>query len=171
MSDLVEIETEYQDKEKPEMPSKNHSLIVGRITGLLFNDERFTVMPELSLETAQIELSQFGLKAKEELIPDICVYDANTVEFIEVDDVLKMADMPRLAIEVISPRQSLTEIVNKFKAYFALGIQSCWLVMPTIKSITVYSQLTQYQTFDLNDHEVLDEVMDIRLPLQKIFSR
>lgn len=53
MSDLVEAK--YQDEEKREVPSKNHSLIVGRITGLLFNDERFTIMPELNLETAQIE--------------------------------------------------------------------------------------------------------------------
>lgn len=111
------------------------------------------------------------MKAKEEMIPNICVYDSNTVEFIEIDDVLKMSDMPHLAIEVISPRQSLTEIINKFKAYFALGIQSCWLVMPAIKSITVYSQLNQYKTFDLNDHDILDEVMEIRLPLQKIFNR
>jgi hypothetical protein len=39
------------ENEVPDMPSKNHSLTMGRITGLLFNDERLIVMPELCLDT------------------------------------------------------------------------------------------------------------------------
>ncbi|EDN65533.1 protein containing DUF820 [Beggiatoa sp. PS] len=168
---MNEMDEEYQPNNLQKMPSKNHSLITGRITGLLFNDERFAVMPELSLDTSQIELSQFNLKAKDELIPDICVYDSNAIEFIDVEDVSKVADMPLLAIEVLSPQQAMNEIINKFKAYFAIGIKSCWLVMPAIKSITIYSKPDQYKTFDINDNEIIDKTMDIRLPAQNIFSR
>ncbi len=52
MTDLIELEDEGRA-----MPSRNHSLTMGRVTGLLFNDERFTVMPELSLDVSQIDLS------------------------------------------------------------------------------------------------------------------
>jgi hypothetical protein len=69
----IQIETETFADEVVDKPSKNHSLIMGRITGLLFNDERLIVMPELSLDTSQIDLNQFNLKAKDELIPDVCV--------------------------------------------------------------------------------------------------
>jgi Uma2 family endonuclease len=171
MNDLTEMDEEYQQNDIQKTLSKNHSLITGRITGLLFNDERFAVMPELSLDTTKIELSQFGLKAKDELIPDICVYNSTAVEFIDVEDVSKVADMPLLAIEVLSPQQAMNDIIKKFKAYFAIGIKSCWLVMPAIKSITIYTKLDQYKTFDINDNEIIDKTMDIHLSAQKIFSR
>jgi hypothetical protein len=74
MTKLMETEDEILENEILDVPSKNHSFTMGRITGLLFNDERFTVMPELSLDTSPIDLSQFNLKAREELILDICVY-------------------------------------------------------------------------------------------------
>jgi hypothetical protein len=45
------------------------------------------------------------------------------------------------------------------------------LVMPAIKSITVYPKPSQHKTFDLNDNEIVDEVMDIRLPMQNIFGK
>jgi hypothetical protein len=38
-------------------------------------------------------------------------------------------------------------------------------------SLTIYSQPGQPKTFDVNDNEVIDEVMDIRLPAQKIFGK
>jgi hypothetical protein len=57
------------------------------------------------------------------------------------------------------------------EAYFTLGVKSCWLVVPSLRVINVYSQLNQYQTFDKNDNEVIDEVIDIRLPIPKIFER
>jgi len=169
MSELIEFEEEISENEEPRMLSRNHSFLMGRITGLLFSDERFTVMPELSLDASQIDLSQFYIKAKDELIPDISLYP-NEVGLGSPLDELKMKDMPLLVIEVLSPRQSMNDIIAKFHAYFALSIKSCWLVMPAIKSITVYPKPNQHKTFDLNDNEIVDEIMDIRLPMQKIFG-
>ncbi len=163
-------EEEYQEYRRQTMPSRNHSLTVGRLTGLLFNDERFTVMPELSLDISQTDLSQFELKAKDELVPDICLYSYELDKSEPVDEI-KMAEMPLLAIDVLSPRQGVDDIIVKFQAYFALGVKSCWLVIPATESITIYSQPHQYKTFGTEATEVIDEIMDIRLPIKKVFRR
>jgi Uma2 family endonuclease len=180
MSEILGFqEDEYQD-EVHGMPSKKHSTVQTNITGLLFNDEKFKPFIELSLDASQIDLTQFGLKTKDELIPDICVYakkisrtksesKPNKPKLLD-DDVLKVSTMPSLAIEVLSPRQTINELLKKFNAFFALGIQSCWLVMPSIEIIKVYSQQGAYQTFDMNDTEIVDEVLDIHLPIHKIFD-
>ncbi len=165
------LDDEVLENEESDMGSLNHSLTVGRITGLLFNDERFEVMPELSLDGSQIDLSQFGIKNKEELIPDVAVYKDPPPQPNPMDDVLMVSQMPDLVIEVLSPKQRISEIFSKFKAYFALGVKSCWLALPLIEVIDVYSQPNQHRTFDLNDTEVIDEVMDIHLPIQKIFRK
>jgi Uma2 family endonuclease len=73
-------------------------------------------------------------------------------------------------IEIISPEQGIREILAKFDAYFALGVKSCWLVMPEIKTITVYSQPDNFKNFDHNDTEVIDEIIDIRLQISQIFN-
>ncbi|MDM8558364.1 hypothetical protein [Candidatus Parabeggiatoa sp. HSG14] len=77
--------------EVQEMGSLNHSIAQTQIAGLLLNDERFRAMVELSLDASQTDLSEFGLKTKEELKPDVCLYP-NTVGFSEVGDILKMSD-------------------------------------------------------------------------------
>jgi len=167
------LDDELLEDEEPNMGSVNHSLTTGRIAGLLFNDERFTVMPELSLDASQIDLKRFNLKAKDELVPDISVYAGlppapdREVE----DDILKVSQMPDLAIEVLSPRQSIGELIRKIKAYFILGVKSCWLVVPSMEVIDIYSQPKQHRTFTINDTEVFDERIDIRLHIAKVFEK
>jgi len=163
VSDLLECET----NEAVDMGSLNHSFTVGRIAGLLFNDERFTVMPELTLDASQIDLSQFGVKAKKDLKPDISVYP-NTVKR-QRRDIIKMSQMPLLAIEVLSPEQGIEEILAKFDAYFALGIKSCWLIEPPVDVVHVYPKPDEHRTFDMQDTDVIDDVLGIQLPIQKIF--
>jgi Uma2 family endonuclease len=174
MSEVIDFEDETDetlDDEDAHKGSLNHSLAAGRITGLLFNDDRFTVMPELSLDASQIDLKRFKLKAKDELVPDVCVYTKpppapdKEVE----DDILRVSQMPDLAIEVLSPSQSVSFLVRKIKALFALGVKSCWLVEPSVDVVHVYSQPNRHKTFDMNDTEIIDEIMDIRLPIQKVF--
>lgn len=84
-------------------------------------------------------------------------------------DILKMTEMPLLVVEVLSPRQFLSSLVEKFSAYFALGVKSCWLVDPTTHTVHVYSSLTNCHTFAASD-TVDDQVLDIQIPVAEIFE-
>ncbi len=79
--------------------------------------------------------------------------------------------MPVLIIEIISPSQGTDDLLAKFKAYFALGVKSCWLVIPANEVITVYSAQGDFESFGSQDTEVIDEILDIRLPKPQIFGR
>ena len=141
------------------------------LTGLLYNDERFTTFVELSLDATSIDLSQFGLKAKDELIPDICVYlESPPVDDRPGSDEVRVTQIPDLVIEVLSPSQVINELLRKIDAFFALGVKSCWLVMPSLDEIRVFSQLRHYKNFNIEISDVVDEVMDISLPIMKVFK-
>ncbi len=40
---------------------------------------------------------------------------------------------------------------------------------PAVNVIHVYPQPDQHRTFDMQDLNVIDEILDIQLPIQKIF--
>ncbi|RKZ38396.1 MAG: hypothetical protein DRQ49_14410 [Gammaproteobacteria bacterium] len=175
MSEMFDIEDEVI--EDSNMGSLYHSSTQANLTGMLINDNKLAVLVELSLDTQQIDLSQFGLKAKDELKPDVCAYIKHSSKQpsqrkSRLDtDILKVPKMPDLAIEVLSPSQSINELLRKFDAFLALGIKSCWLVIPSLEVVKVFSQ-DSHKTFDIqHDTEVIDENTDIRLPLQKIFEK
>jgi Uma2 family endonuclease len=161
---------DFEDDEGLDMGSVNHSLAQVMIASLLVNDERFTVLTELSLDISQHDLSKYNIKAKDGIKPDICVY-SNELGFQE-SDIVKMAEMPLLAIEILSPSQGTKELKDKIHAYFDLGVKSCWLVIPDVQLITVYAKPGQFKNFDVqHDTEVVDEVMDIHLPIAKVFKK
>jgi len=170
MNDLLDFEEDIIENEDVNMPSLKHSLVQTNIAGTLFSDERFTTLIELSLDATSIDLNQFGLKAKDELIPNISIYEKPPLlDDKPGSDVVRVSQMPDLAIEVLSPSQTVNELLKKINAYFALSIKSCWLVMPSLEEVRVFSQLQCYKNFDINDAEINDEVMDIHLPMIKVF--
>ena len=168
MVELAELEND-PNGEEVKVGSLNHGIAQANLTTLFSHDERFRVITELSLDVSQIDLNQFGLKVKDELIPDVCLYPKEQ-RLIQGDDILKMSQMPILIIEILSPKQALGDILSKFKAYFALGIKSCWLVIPVNESITVYSKPHEFVSFGSRETEIIDEVMNVRLPLHKVFA-
>ncbi len=172
LTELSKPLVNYQ--EEREMPSQNYSLVQARLGGLFNLDDRFNAATELTLDVSQRDLTPFKIKATPELEPDIAVYYASEFDFIDTaedSDVLRVSQMPSLAIEILSPTQGTNEVVAKFRAYFALGIKSCWLVDPSLKNITVYKSPKESKTYDMTDGEVVDNLLDIRLPLSKIFAK
>jgi Uma2 family endonuclease len=171
MNEVIDLEGGILDEERRKMPSKKHSMTQTSLTVLFGNDDRFTTFVELSLDATSINLSQFALKAKDELIPDICAYfePPPTDDKLGSDEV-RVTQIPDLAVEVLSPSQTLNELLNKMEAFFALGVKSCWLAMPSLEIVRVFSQPLHYKDFNINDIEVIDDVMDIRLPIHKIFK-
>ncbi|MBV7330480.1 Uma2 family endonuclease [Chloroflexi bacterium TSY] len=158
MADEVE---EFDD-----MASFNHGYIQAKLVILLDRIGRYTPVTELSLDISGIDLSQFDIRTKEEIKPDICLYPKRGLS--RPTDILRMAEMPLLVAEILSPKQGTYDILEKFKVYFALGIQSCWLVEPALNTVTIYSSMDNWRTFS-ND-EAVDEAIDIRLSIDEIFS-
>lgn len=159
LSLLAEEEQEFDDR-----GSYNHSLVQGNLAYLLRKYSDYSAFIELSLDASRLDKSQFP-HLKNELIPDVCVYPQSTVI---LHDILIMKDMPLLVIEVISPRQGTLSIIEKFRAYFALGIQSCWLVDPITSVVSVHHSQQKPKTFATG--EVVDEVAHLKIPVAEIFG-
>lgn len=153
-----------ETEEVEEMGSHNHSAIQANLTYLLKRTGRYSVYTELSLDTTPLDPKLF--KVKDEIKPDVCVYPKRGL--IRPFDILKMSEMPLLVVEVLSPKQSAYEILEKFAAYFALGVKSCWLVDPLTAIVAVYSTLETHQIFAAG--EVVDEAIELDLPFDEIFE-
>lgn len=158
------IEDEIEDLD--DMGSFNHGYIQMRL-GVLFDRlGAYTPVSEVSLDVSGVDLSQFDLRTKEEIKPDICLYPKRGLS--RPKDILKMMEMPLLVVEILSPRQGTYDILEKFRLYFELGVQSCWLVEPAINTVTVYSSMIDWTTFTAGD--VIDTKLGIRLPTSEIFA-
>ena len=79
-------------------------------------------------------------------------------------------DIPPLcAIEILSPTQSLSELLEKSEHYFLKGTKSYWLVIPEFENIYVYEQPFNYTIF--RKTEILkDNNLNIELDSSKIFK-
>lgn len=163
---MEEITLEETTPKEDHMGSFNHGYIQLRLGGLLDRLGVFTPVGELSLDVSRIDITQFNLRPKTELIPDICLYPKRTLS--RPTDIQRMTEMPLVAIEILSPRQGFDEILEKFKVYFALGIPSCWLVAPAINAISVYTSPTDWITF--TQGVLTDATIDVQLSLADIFA-
>ncbi len=155
---LLESSAETDRQEEENMGSRNHSFLQSVLVAELFNLERFTVYTELSMEIDGKEYK-----------PDLALYppEQDVKDFLE--DILRMTDMPLCAIEILSPRQFMESLLDKFKVYFNAGVQSCWLVIPHTRMVLVYADLKTVKPF--NEGDVVDEKLDIHLPLARVFRQ
>ncbi len=155
MTTVCDIEEEVID-----MGSRNHSYLQIKLGALLLELDKYLVLSEISLDSSPLETNT------KEMRPDLALYPKLTIDFLQ--DEIRMQTMPLLVIEILSPRQSIDEILEKFRGYFKLGVQSCWLVLPPLKSVSVFSSPNQEQTF--SQGEVVDNVLAIRLAVKSIFQ-
>ncbi|MCK5524236.1 MAG: Uma2 family endonuclease [Thiomargarita sp.] len=171
MSDSYEVEKNGIDGED-KMGSLNHGMAQTKLNYLLLRENKnLTVISELSLDISQHDLSQYRLEGKYELKSDVCAYLEPPIIPDTEDDLVTVSKIPDLIIEILSPRQAVSYLIRKINAFFELGTKSCWLVNPSMQIITVYSQPNQRETFvSKKEAEVIDEVMNIHLPIQEIFS-
>ena len=61
---------------------------------------------------------------------------------------------PDLAVEVLSPEDTASEIARKVDEYLAAGVPLVWVVDPSIQKVTVYRSLQDIKV--LSAHEELD---------------
>ena len=148
------IETEIQ---LPETMSYNHSRLIHRLSLLLsIYEDQYDVLPEL-----EFELSTGRLK------PDMALLPKQAVDW-ELD-IVRFPHPPVTAIEILSPTQTMDGLVLKIRqGYFSSGVQSAWLVLPTIRTISVYLPNQPVTTF--NGGILRDPATGVELALDALFG-
>lgn len=157
---VVEQVSDYELERGKPMPSKNHGIIQ---SNLIFSIRK-------SYDKLYRVISEVKVAGKiTDVVPDLAIYP-KSVEFTPMEDEIKMNTAPLAAIEILSPTQSLSELVTKSKQYFQLGTKSYWLVIPDLLAIHILSASGKHTVF-VEEETLTDENLKITLDLKEVFDK
>lgn len=152
-----EHEHRYEEERGKPVPSRNHSSAEIRLGAVFLRYEpEYTPFTELSLALE-------GWSGT----PDVCVYPRMDYDPTQ-DDEVRMTEPPLIAVEIASPTQSQESLVDKIRQMLAAGVQSCWLVQPAIRAVTVFSA-EEPRPRTITDGAVTDPATGIEVALDDIF--
>jgi len=137
--------------------SFNHSRLIHRLSVLLSAyEDRYDVLPELEFELAAGRLK-----------PDVALLTKQAVDW-EMD-IVRFPHPPITAIEILSPTQALDGLVAKIRhGYFTSGVQSAWLIVPVLRTITIY--IPGQAAVAVNSGSARDTVTGVEIELDALFS-
>ena len=154
----IDVVEQYQKERNKPMPGKTHAriqILLGMNLEMKYG-EQYSVFSEFELD----------LKGKK-VVPDLCLYPVVQMDW--EDDELRSKIPPTLAIEILSPKQALNDILKKIRdIYFPAGVPSCWLVVPSLRVITVMYPNGKTKIF--NEGICKDEVLGFEVDLTTLFK-
>lgn len=78
---------------------------------------------------------------------------------------------PELAVEVLSPTNTMAEMLQKLQEYFDFGVRLVWLVDPEKKRVYAYRSMTDFRLFEADDQVPGDHVLPgFSMPVAKFFE-
>ena len=154
----VSVKSTYELERGKPMPSKNHGFIQGNIYFELRSNyyDEYDIVPELSI-----------LINGKEKVPDLAMF--KDLGYTPGHDDIKVSEIPEGVIEILSPKQSLADLIAKSYEYFKAGVKSYWLVLPDVKTIYVYSQSGVYEAY-VKKGQLLDDNLNIKLNIEEVFK-
>lgn len=150
--------SEYEIERNKPMPSFNHSIIQANlVTELRVRyKNKYRIASELSLDLANWPS-----------VPDISIYPKKPLDLR--NDLTTVTEPPLCAVEIISPSQSLSELIVKAEEYFRHGVRSCWIVLLPLGNIYVFSSPDNYEIYRANE-TLQDAALEVSLPLKEVFE-
>ena len=155
---VTDTDIDYEKLRGRPRPSLNHGIIHANLIfeiGLRFR-KRFQLLSKL-------DLNLDGWKS----VADLVLFPPANLDISQ--DVIWVSKPPLCAIEILSANQSLNDLVSNVRNYFQHGVQSCWIVLPTMSNIYVYSSPSEYAIFRATE-TLVDAKHDISFPLAEVFK-
>ena len=158
METLVPELSDYELERGKPMPSLKHAIIQGNLIQFLRTGlgADYLVLPELSL----------ALDAQK-VVPDVSVFLRSAID--PTVEQIAVTQVPRTAIEILSPTQVIGELLEKAARYFAAGVQSYWLVVPELRAVAVYSAPKKYKYF-YNGDTLVDPTTSAEITVSQLFD-
>lgn len=151
--------------QKP-MPRGKHSKLQGRFVTVI-ND--IGEKQKIALALPELRCT-FGGRS---IVPDVAVFTWNRIPLDEEGDIANIFSAhPDWTIEILSPEQSQTKVINNILHCLKAGCQMGWLVDPDEKSVIAYPQFQQ--PIFLQEPDLLlptpDFMTDLRLSVGELFG-
>lgn len=160
--EAIVVQSSYENERGKPMPSLNHGIIQANIIGLFFLHyfKEYRAISELTTKLS-----------KDKQVSDIAIYAKNNakIRFNARHDQISTTEVPLAIVEILSPKQIFNDLVEKSTDYFANGIQSYWLVVPALRTIHVFSEPDEFDTFSKRDI-LEDKQLNVQFKLEDIFS-
>lgn len=156
--DDTDIEKQYKRERSKPMPSRNHAKIQRRLCDALHSKygREYDVLPEFEMELLN-----------KRSVPDVSVYPFKPSNWEQ--DEMRAKEPPILAIEILSPKQILGDVLTKIRNnYFPSGVLSTWVVLPALKTITLMLPNGEIQNF--NEGILKDKATGFEVNLTDIFQ-
>lgn len=149
----IEVSEEFQTED---INSYNHAKLTYRLTKNLSRyDEHYDILPEL-----EFELTHGRAK------PDVAICQPGKINWLR--DVIRPTTPPLLAIEILSPRQALSDLTDKaLDIYFPSGVPVVWVIIPHFRQINV---LTPGQQATFTSGLLHDSATGVDLELSYLFA-
>ncbi|MEM6317526.1 MAG: Uma2 family endonuclease [Bacteroidota bacterium] len=155
---VSEPAVQYQRERNKPMPSKKHSAIQTLLGAALVvkYKKKYQIYSELSLFMPDVKPA----------VPDLCIFPKEQLNLL--DDEIIVSDVPITVIEILSPKQGIDDIKDKFfTIYFPAGVQSAWLIIPTLRSVHVFTPDKKFVSF--HSGKLMDKACDVELELDDFF--
>lgn len=122
-----DVEAVYMKERGKPMPGAEHAICQMRLGFQFMKSDGHLVLSELNLD--------LGGKR---IVPDLCVYDRVRESLIR--NQIWVTEPPQIAVEIISPSQTLEEMSAKIDLLLAGGVPSVWLVIPFAHVISIFQK-------------------------------
>jgi Uma2 family endonuclease len=158
METMLEIDEELSDYERERgkpMPSLAHSRTQRDLTKTLLDYPEYEVLPEINLDLE-------GFRP----VADLALYPASHLR--EVKNMVRLTEPPLLTIEILSPKQALSDLFAKADEYLRHGVEETWIIIPEIQTITVCKAPGEQKTFAAGD--VQHGSTGIVVNIEKLFA-
>ena len=145
----------YEEERGKPMPSRNHGRVQANLTVEFFSQQQFSIYNELTLTMGGVDYT-----------PDISVYPREAADYRH--DEVTRAELPLVAIEILSPSQSHQAVLEKAEVYLRHGVKSCWIVSPPFRTVTIILPDGREEVFHRG--AVKDPIVGLTADLSKVFS-
>ena len=150
-------QSDYEIERNKPMPNRIHGAIQSALIIQLDRScsGRYQLISELSLDSTPPST------------PDLCIYPQKQLNVRTV--AAREQEAPITTIEIISPSQSLNELMHKaWDIYFPMGVQSTWIVVPELKGIHIL--LPNDESCFFNTGTLTDPATGIQIPVEEVFK-
>jgi Uma2 family endonuclease len=151
--------------QKP-MPQGKHSRLQSRLVTVI---NEYSEQQQIALALPELRCS-FGVRS---IVPDIAVFRWDRIPLDENGDIANAFNAyPDWTIEILSPDQTPTKVINNILYCLNAGCQMGWLIDPQVRSIQIYPAKQQPIALEEPDDRLLlpEFCPQLDLTLSDVFS-